>query len=82
MTQRERLAELARQVREAGHKHDPLARAMIELLKLSIDEIKDSLVTASGDDMLRKQGGAQQLSRLLKDLTVTPPSMTTPGANL
>lgn len=81
MTPRERIAELTAQLREAAKHQDPVALAMVQLLKLSLDEMKDSLVSADGNDMLRKQGAAQQLSRLHQYLTTIPVTFATPGAS-
>lgn len=75
MTNRERVLELAKQLREAAARQVPEARAVIELVRLSVDELKESLVSAAGDDMLRTQGAARQLQKLLKELTTEPPSI-------
>lgn len=71
-----RTVELAAKLREAAKAQDPIAKAAIELVKLSMDDAKESLVAADGDDMLRAQGSARQLQRLYKELTVTPPSIS------
>lgn len=77
---RREAAELAAQLREAAKRSDPIALMVIDLIKLKLDGLKESLVTADGNDMLRSQGAAQHILRLLKDLTETPPSIATPGA--
>lgn len=79
MTRKERTAELVKQLRDAAARQEPLARAAVELVKLSIEELKDSLVTADGDDMMRKQGAARQLSSILRELTHDPLAFKTPG---
>lgn len=69
------MEELAGKVREAAKLHDPVAKTTVEIVKLCLDELKESLVTAEGDDMLRTQGAARQLEKLYRELTVTPPSI-------
>ncbi len=81
MTNKERMAELAGRLRDAAKQQDPIAKAVIDLVRLTLDELKDSLVMVDGDDMLRKQGAAREMTRLYKELTVTPPSITAPGAS-
>ena len=78
MASKERVAELAKQVRDAARLHDPIARATIELVKLSSEDLKESLVDAVGDDMLRTQGAARTLQRLHRELTVLPPNIPKP----
>lgn len=80
MTPKERLAELARKLREAALAQDPIARTVIELVKLSGEEAKESLVSADGEDMYRVQGAARHMAKLYKELTVEPPSITKSGA--
>lgn len=75
---RNRITELAKQLREAAHLQDPTAKAAIELVKLSADMAKESLVSAAGDDMLRLQGAARHLTKLHTELTTTPPNITAP----
>ena len=70
---KERVTELAKQLREAAQLMDPVARAAIELVKLASDTAKESLVSAEGDDMLRLQGAARQLTKLHTELTTNPP---------
>lgn len=70
-----RVAELTQRLREAAKSQDPVARTVIELLKLSADAAKESLVGADGDDMLRHQGAVRSLNRLITELTTTPPSI-------
>lgn len=80
MTPKERLAELAKKLRDAAMTQDPLARAAIEFVKLSGDELKESLVSADGEDMYRVQGAARHMAKLYRELTVEPPSITKSGA--
>lgn len=70
-----RTAELAQKLREAAQMHDPSARAAIELVKLTCDGLKESLVGADGNDMLRAQGAVREFAKLLRELTTTPPSI-------
>jgi hypothetical protein len=72
---KERITELAKQLREAAAAQDPLARAVIELVKLSGEAAKESLVAADGNDMLRAQGAVRQFEKLHKELTTNPPPM-------
>ncbi len=69
-----RKAELEAMLRKAAREGDPVARATVELVKLTLDETRESLVDAAGDDMLRVQGSARQLGKILKGLTVEPPT--------
>lgn len=78
-TVKERRAELVKALREAAYKQDLTARSVVELVKLSIDETKESLVSAEGEDIHRIQGAARYLRALFRDLT-TDPVNTTPGA--
>lgn len=76
MTPKERAAELVAKLRDAAALHDPLARAAIELLKITVDEAKESLVAATDHaDMLRLQGGVKTLQKLHKELTTQPPNI-------
>lgn len=74
-TLKDQLAELEKRVRDGAGLMDPVARATIELVKLSLDDAKESLVSATGDDMLRLQGKAQFLVKMLKNLTTAPPTI-------
>lgn len=76
---KDRVTELAGQIRDSAKLHDPIAKAAVELIKLSLDAAKESLVNADGEDMLRVQGAARHLAKLHKELTTIPPSIT-PGA--
>lgn len=70
---RERLAELSGRLRDAAKAQDPIARSVVELVKLKVDALKESLVTADGNDMLRLQGAAREFQKLLRELTTAPP---------
>lgn len=72
---KERMANLAQQVRDNAGRGDPVAIAAIELVKLCGDAAKESLVDAVGDDMLRLQGSARDMRKLHKELTTAPPSI-------
>jgi len=78
---KDQTAELSRRLREAAQLQDPVAKAAIELVRLSIENVKESLVTADGEDMYRLQGTARYLSRMLRDLTVDPPAIMNSGDN-
>ena len=77
---RERKLELAKVVREAAQKQDPLARTIIELVKLTVDDFKESLVSAEGEDIHRLQGAAREFRKLLRELITDSPSAPKPGA--
>lgn len=46
-----------------------------ELLALQLDEAKDSLLSHTGDDLIRAQGGAQAVNKLLLGVTRPAPAM-------
>jgi N-acetylglucosamine kinase-like BadF-type ATPase len=73
-TPKEKITELAKALREAAKRQDPLARATIQLVQLTADSLKDSLVETDGEDMLRLQGAVRHFNRLHRELTTTPPS--------
>ena len=73
---RARATELVQKLRDAAKLQDPVAKAAIELVQLQRDAARESLVTADGDDMLRKQGEARAFDRLHRDLITIPPSIT------
>ena len=75
---KERIAELVKQLREGAQQMDPASRAAVELVKLSGEAARESLVTAEGNDMLRMQGAARHLDKLHKDLTTNPPNIRRP----
>lgn len=76
-THREQAAALAAKLRDAARMQDPIALSVVTLLKLQMEELKDSLVQASGEDMLRLQGAARQVQKLHKELTTIPPNVGT-----
>ena len=80
MTNRERLAELTKKLRDAAFQQDPIARAVIELVKLSAEEAKESLVSAEDQDIQRTQGAARAWARMFRELTTEPPSINKSGA--
>lgn len=80
MNPKAELAELTARLREAAKLEDAAAKSAIALVQLTYDDLKESLVAAEGDDMLRLQGAARQFKRLYKDLTVEPPRQFT-GVN-
>lgn len=80
MAEKDKALELAGRLREQAKQGDPIAKAAVDLVGTIIADLKDGLVTAEGDDMLRMQGAARQFGKLYRELTVTPPSIKTPGA--
>jgi hypothetical protein len=78
--EREKVTDLVARVREAAKLHDPIASAVVELVRLSVEDVKESLVSAEGSDIHRLQGAARHLRGLYKDLTTTPPNIVPPGA--
>lgn len=78
---RTRAVELAKRLRDAARMQDPTAQAAVDLVKLHMDTLKDSLVDADGDGMLRAQGAARYLGKLYRELTTTPPTTMQPTTN-
>lgn len=76
-----RVVELQQRLREAHTLHDPCARMAVELVKLTVEDLKDSLVGADGDDMLRLQGAVRVFRKLYNELTTTPPNIRPPEEN-
>lgn len=72
---KDRVAELTQRLRDAAKLQEPLAQSAVELVKLTADALKESLVTADGDDMLRIQGAAREMAKLHKNLANTPPAI-------
>ena len=72
---RAEITQVVAQLRDAAHQQDPVALAVIRLVKLSVDATKESLVSADGDDMLRMQGAARHLTKLHTELTTNPPAI-------
>lgn len=75
MTPKERTAAAAKRLRDAAKLQDPMAQSAIELIALMAEEAKERLVAASGEDMLREQGAARELRRIVRELTTEPPSL-------
>ncbi len=71
---------LVSRLRDAAKLQDPIARAVVELVRLSHEDVKESLVNAEGNDIHRLQGAARHLHKLHKDLTTAPPGIAS-GAN-
>ena len=70
-SRKQQVQELANDI----HRSVALEAIMIKrIVGLMLDEAKDKLINAQGDDLLRCQGEAQVLKRLHKDLTVTSPT--------
>lgn len=68
MESREQEAEL----RAALHRSigDPGTRAMLALLQYEQDRLNRSWMDATGDDLLRMQGDAQSVRKMLRFITV------------
>lgn len=75
MSLKAQISELTARLRDAAMLHDPVATAVVELVRLTFEEAKTGLVMTSGDDMLRQQGAAQLAQKLHKELTTRPPSI-------
>lgn len=69
MNRRQRSQEIANNLQLS---QAPEAAAIKELLVLQFEEMKTRLVSARDDDILREQGGALALERLLDLLTRAP----------
>ncbi len=74
-TPRERVSQQLERLRDAYLVQDPMARAIVDVLKLSLEELKESLVKAVGEDIPRTQGAARHLMKLHQELTTPPPSI-------
>jgi hypothetical protein len=74
MTKQVRKARAAKLAADLYRSQLPEAQAIKELIGLLIDEAKDSLVDASGDDTLRLQGEAKALLRMQRSITTAPPT--------
>lgn len=77
---RAKVAEIVHRLREAAYLQDPIAKAAIEMIRLSAEVTRESLVAADGNDMLRLQGAVRQLDKLHKDLITKPPQTKSPEA--
>lgn len=78
---RNKLDQLIARVRDAAKQQDPIASAVVEIVRLTHEELKESLVNADGNDIHRLQGAARHMQKLHKDLTISPPNIAA-GANL
>lgn len=76
MTTKVEIAELASRLREAANLGEPLAQSAVALVQLMCEDMKESLVAADGNDMLRLQGAVRHFQRLHKELTQKPPQTT------
>lgn len=47
---------------------------IVEILSLRIAEMKNELVNASGDNIMRLQGSVRELEKLRNELTTVPPT--------
>lgn len=72
---KDRAKDLAERIRKSAKLQEPLALVCVDLVKSTIEDLKESLVMADGDDMLRTQGAVRAFQRLERDLTVEPPSI-------
>ena len=70
-----RRAKVLRLGSELQRSNDHNALTIKELLALQLDEVKDSLMTARGEDLIRAQGEAQAIDRLLTLVTRPAPKM-------
>lgn len=76
-SQKEKVQQLASSIRQ--RRTDPTTTAIKELLSLLVEDVKDNLVSSTGEQTLRLQGEAQALTRLLGLLTKEPPSIKRQG---
>lgn len=74
MEAKKQAQEAAKQIRDAAKQQDQASLAAIRYLQLSYEAAKESLVSATGDDMYRQQGVAQHLAKMIKELTIIPPT--------
>lgn len=65
--------ELLGRIRDAHKLQDPIAKHVIDVVKLLREEAKEDLVSAEGTGMLQLQGQARLLQQILRELTTTPP---------
>jgi hypothetical protein len=72
VTRKEKLNQLASDVR----RNELIAPKIIkDLVGLLLDDVKDNLLAATGDETLRLQGEGRALLRLLTMMTREPPSI-------
>lgn len=72
---KQQITERQKHLRDAARLLDPVAKGVVDLVKLMLDDLKESLVAAEGDDMLRLQGAARSLRKLHSELTNEPPGL-------
>jgi len=69
---RSRVKQLGSDLQRSTHKE---ADAIKELLGLQLEEAKDNLIAARGDDIARSQGEALAITKLLTLITRPAPQM-------
>jgi hypothetical protein len=74
VTKQDRKARAAKLANDLYRSSLPDAVGVKELLTLLIEDAKDSLIEASGDDTLRLQGEAKALLRLHRAITTSSPT--------
>ncbi len=75
MRPKEQIAAVSKRLRDAAKLQEPHALSVVQLLVLLAEEAKERLITAEGDELLREQGAARELRRVVRELTVEPPSI-------
>lgn len=68
---RSRLFEIQSTLRKAGTQE---AYIIIEMIGILVEEYRNTLVSADGNDMLRAQGAARAFEKLHRELTTLPPT--------
>lgn len=81
MDNKQKAAQLVRQLRDELYRQEPIMRAVVDMLKAYQDIAKESLVAADGNDMLRLQGEARGLGKLIRELSTQPPNIKTLETN-
>jgi hypothetical protein len=76
MDHRRKAVDLAKIIREA-RMQDPLARYTIDMIKAVLEDLKERLVDADGEDMIRLQGAVRQFKKLHNELTNDPMPINT-----
>lgn len=67
-----RISELSLEIQRGQGRE---ALAVKELLSLLLEDVKHNLISTTGEQTLLAQGEAQALGRILKSVTVAPPSI-------
>lgn len=70
-TNRSRATEILAQLRRSNA---PEARLLLEVIGLLLEDARTALVKAAPEEFQRIQGGAQQLDKIYRALTTTPPT--------